>query len=949
MLKLFTSFFILVMSLSARAQVPMEFYPWHFNSTPTLVLKDDASNRLYVAGPFTTVYPQSVLSPNGTSVNATTGAIDFTYANPNGEVQSAISDGNGGWFIGGTFTRVGGLVRNQLAHLNSNGQVTDWDPNVGLVGQRNVPGVKTLILSGNALYFGGSFDRVNGQERNNLAAVDVTSGEVLSFNPNIANEFVPDFPFVQASSTVNKIVLNGNILYVGGHFTRVGGTTILNHLAAIDITTGLAIDNWHPDPQNDVNTMLLIGTILYVGGNFNSVPDFFGDSVPSIGGEYRNYLAALDASTGIVLSWNPQVSGLESSTGRVDEMIAVDNTIYIGGSFDSVGTMARNNLAAIDATSGIPTSWNPSSNAINNSSTDADITGAFALDVNVLYVSGSFDNINGEHRNRLAAIDINSGQVLSWNPASNGPINIRAIAVNDNAVYIGGVFAAWGTGVGTTRNGILALDAATGALLPFNSGASLVAPNGTIRDMVLKNNMLYLGGTFTEIAGQTRNRLAAINVITDQLANWNPDVTGGINDLTISGDTLYIAGSTALTVGGIARSRVAAINLQSGNLTDWNPTISSGAVNSIAANSTTVYIGGTFTNVNGTGRNRLAAISTSGTLVTTWNPNSAAAPNRVLLDGNTLYAGGVTTIGGAGRNRRVVAIDASTGIPTTWEPLVDNITAGSNVTNIAINDNGGGNKNVYLGGTFKFVGSIATPASLTAINANSGTVSSWYPDLLGGTVNTINVSDDILYVAGNNITANNLLYPLQVGRLGIGPLPVRFTDIFAKRTGKIVDVNWQVAEEKGIAIYEVERSVNGEEFVTIGSLNAGGNEEYLYLDTDPYASVNYYRIKAVEHNGGIFYSKIVHVNGIGNQGSVNIYPNPVSGKNFQLLFNNLSEGRYDIRMYNINGRLVKHFRMDHSGNANSVSMDVSDIAPGVYEIKEGRDNNWVLQQKMIKL
>jgi hypothetical protein len=47
----------------------------------------------------------------------------------NGAINASASNGAGGWYIGGSFTLVGGVARDQLAHIRANGTVSDWDPN----------------------------------------------------------------------------------------------------------------------------------------------------------------------------------------------------------------------------------------------------------------------------------------------------------------------------------------------------------------------------------------------------------------------------------------------------------------------------------------------------------------------------------------------------------------------------------------------------------------------------------------------------------------------------------------------------------------------------------------------------------------------------------------------------------------------------------------------------
>ncbi len=76
-----------------------------------------------------------------------------------------------------------------------------------------------------------------------------------------------------------------------------------------------------------------------------------------MGGQPRNYLAAIDVTTGEVTSWNPGVSN------GVSTLAVSGSAVYAGGNFTSAGGEVRNHLAAIDATTGQLTNWNPSANS----------------------------------------------------------------------------------------------------------------------------------------------------------------------------------------------------------------------------------------------------------------------------------------------------------------------------------------------------------------------------------------------------------------------------------------------------------------------------------------------------------------------------------------------------------------------------------------------------------
>jgi WD40 repeat protein len=220
----------------------------------------------------------------------------------------------------------------------------------------------------------------------------------------------------RANNIVRTLALSGSTVYVGGLFTSLspnGGTAVTrNRLAAVDAGTGAVITAWDPRANDRVNTLAVSGSTVYVGGFFTSLSPNGGTSVP------RNHLAALNASTGVATSWNP------NSSNAVWILTEQSGTIYAGGDFISIGGDVRNNLAAVDVSTGQLTTWNP--NADN-------IVYALTLSGTTLYAGGNFSNIGGQNRSRIAAINTTDGTATDWNP--NVPSGtVRAIALGGSTV-----------------------------------------------------------------------------------------------------------------------------------------------------------------------------------------------------------------------------------------------------------------------------------------------------------------------------------------------------------------------------------------------------------------------------------------------------------------------------------------------------------------------------------
>lgn len=168
------------------------------------------------------------------------------------------------------------------------------------------------------------------------------------------------------------------------------------------------------------------------------------------------------------------------------------------------------------------------------------------------------------------------------------------------------------------------------------------------------------------------------------------------------------------------------------------------------------------------------------------------------------------------------------------------------------------------------------------------------------------------------------------------PLSVKFTNLKASPSGSANIIEWTINEESGVLDYEVQRSENGTNFVTINITaarnNNGNNEKYQFRDEQPGAERVYYRIKANELDGTITYSLVAKVVRQNNASDiVKIYPNPVTGKQFSVQFDKLEKGNYLLQLINGQGQVIQQSSFQHAGGYlyRSVELPPS-VSGGVY-------------------
>jgi hypothetical protein len=299
--------------------------------------------------------------------------------------------------------------------------------------------------------------------RNHVAAVDLTTGALLPWDPN-------------ANGTVRVIRVLGSNVYLGGSFTQVGGVG-RQRLAAVNTTTGALVTTWNASSSGEVFAMATSSGTLYVGGAFGTVD-----------GSPRANLAAVTTASGSLLPWAPttdaQVRAIRFTTGT---------RMVVGGWFSNLNGSSDHNLGAVDSVTGATLPW--------KSQTSYPVIG-LAGDASGVYVAGAGGGGN------FAAFNPATG-ALMWEGGTNG--NVQAIGVTQGFVYLGGHFQTYcGPQHGqhtcttpTSRNKLLAVDAATGTLQPWNPGANSVL--GVFALMGTNSGNLLVGGDFTS-TGQRKQQ-----------------------------------------------------------------------------------------------------------------------------------------------------------------------------------------------------------------------------------------------------------------------------------------------------------------------------------------------------------------------------------------------------------------------------------------------------------
>ena len=115
-------------------------------------------------------------------------------------------------------------------------------------------------------------------------------------------------------------------------------------------------------------------------------------------------------------------------------------------------------------------------------------------------------------------------------------------------------------------------------------------------------------------------------------------------------------------------------------------------------------------------------------------------------------------------------------------------------------------------------------------------------------------------------------------------LPVEFLGINAETIyNKYIKVTWATASEEQCKEFQIQRSLNGTDWIPIGTVPGNGTtpyrHDYYYDDFDVSPNIYYYRLKQIDLDGTFSYSPVVSAKIIGTNVLVgNLYPNPNNGE-----------------------------------------------------------------------
>lgn len=176
---------------------------------------------------------------------------------------------------------------------------------------------------------------------------------------------------------------------------------------------------------------------------------------------------------------------------------------------------------------------------------------------------------------------------------------------------------------------------------------------------------------------------------------------------------------------------------------------------------------------------------------------------------------------------------------------------------------------------------------------------------------------------------------------GLGALPVTLEWFKGQLKGNDVQLQWQTNNEANFSRYEIQRSVNGTDYVTVSIVNGRNVRSYNYSDDVSKLGGRrlYYRLNMVDKDGS---SKLSSVFTIHLQANVRfqVYPNPASSNLTVELGSSLFSG--SLIVTDMTGRSL--YSRQLSNQRGQVSVPVQQLPAGRYLVQLKADNGLVSSQ-----
>lgn len=573
------------------------------------------------------------------SLDATFDAGAIRATNQPGTPYDIALQSDGKILIAGWFTSVGGVSRNRIARLNSDGSVDpSFDPGAGANNQVHAVAVQQ---DGHVL-IGGEFTAYDGTSQTRIARL-LPDGRL-------------DSTFATGSGfnlRVNSIAVqpDGRAL-TSGRFTSYDGVSrraiaLLNLDGSLDPTfaSSAGVSSFSVGRIETVSR--LNNGMFIIGGSFGAYD-----------GLVRPNCARISPAGDFDATFN---EGTGASSTIADSALLPDGKLLIAGAFDTYAGTVRSRVARLEADGSLDVGFAPTA------TTDSNVTTISALPDGRVLLAGGFTQWGGVSARRMLRLNPDGSRDATF-VATSGPNNwvYDSVLQSDGKAILVGLFTGYSF---TPRYGVMRLNVDGSLDTTFDPGLGS-AGNALYGVALDAADRVLVAGGFTQFGGTARRGIARLfpDGTVDPSFDTSMGPSGFVRSLALLPDGRILIGGGFTSSHGMPRAGLALLGSDGSLDLSFDPGLGpDGYVYTVTFQPDGKFlVTGDFENYAGVARPGFARVRSDGSLDTTFDPsvgpNGRVQSIRLRSDGRALISGGFTQYDGVQRNHiaRIQAFESFT-------------------------------------------------------------------------------------------------------------------------------------------------------------------------------------------------------------------------------------------------------------------------------------------------
>ncbi|PTN33783.1 delta-60 repeat domain-containing protein [Desulfonatronum sp. SC1] len=667
------------------------FHPNADGTVRALAVQSDG--KILVGGDFTTI---AGTGRNRIARLHADGSLDTAFNPGTGAtatVQSIAVQSDGKVLVGGDFTSYNGTSRNRIARLNTDGSLDpSFNPGSGVEPPDSAV-YALAIQSDGKVVIGGLFTTVGGITRNNIARLNIDGSLDPTFNPGTGTDALIWDLTVQS---------DGKVL-VGGNFTTYNGTSrnrivrlhadgsldpTFNPGSGVEGTSvyslGLQADGkvliggtfsaYNGTPRQSIARLTSSGSLdtSFTAGSSGTVYELKiqPDGATLVGGIFTQLVGQDRSNMGRLLPDGSIDPDFDPGVGVVGDFVWAletqpDGQILVGGLFTTLGGQARGNIGRLYPDGTLDADCNPNA--------DNQVSALAVQPDGKILMGGLFTTVGGTGRNRIARLYPDGTLDAAFDIGSGFDGLVRSLAVQpDGKILAAGAFTEYN---GTGRKYMARLHADGSLDTSFASTGSGL--NNAVSSLALQpDGKVLVGGDFTSYNGTDRKYMARLHAdgsLDTTFASTGTGLDDIVSSLALQPDGKVLVGGDFTSYNDTGRKYMARLHADGSLDTAFVPaTISGNRVYALALlPDGTVCMAGDFFEVGSVSRDKIARLGAGGVLDQTFFPGTGA--NNLIYtlvldaDGKVLIGGDFSTYNGTDRSR-IARVNGDGSLDTTFIP-----------------------------------------------------------------------------------------------------------------------------------------------------------------------------------------------------------------------------------------------------------------------------------------